>query len=97
MVAIEDGRVVGTCRLVFREEAARLGRMAVEPKRRGRGIGAELLRRADRVARDARATRITLHAQLPALALYERAGYVRRGAEVVGEGIPHVAMEKPLA
>ena len=53
MVAIEDGRVVGTCRLVFRGDVARLGRMAVERDLRGRGLGAAILREAERAAADA--------------------------------------------
>src|SRR5688500_5162344 len=47
-VAVEDGRVLGTCRVLIRDGVARLGRMAVEPDARGRGIGAQLLAVAER-------------------------------------------------
>src|SRR3954447_14984495 len=43
LVAVADGAVVGTCRLVLDAGTAKLGRMAVEPAARGRGIGAALL------------------------------------------------------
>ncbi|MBD0281437.1 MAG: GNAT family N-acetyltransferase [Thermoleophilaceae bacterium] len=97
LVAIENGRVIGTCRLLFRGGVARLGRLAVTPKERGRGVAAAILREADRVSRSRGADRIALHAQTYALALYEREGYVERGKRFMEEGIEHVAMEKVLA
>jgi predicted GNAT family N-acyltransferase len=97
LVAVEGGGVIGTCRLVFRGRVARLGRLAVEPDWRGRGVGAALLDEAERCARDAGADRIDLHAQTAARSLYARGGYVERGEEFVEEGIEHVAMEKSIA
>ena len=97
IVAVEDGRVLGTCRLLFRGSVARLGRLVVEPQRRGAGVAALILAEADRVARTAGALTISLHAQTYARSLYERDGYTERGAVFVEEGIEHVAMEKVLA
>ena len=97
VVAVDDGRVVGTCRLLFRGKAARLGRLAVEPGSRRHGVGAAVLREAEAAARRAGAERVDLHAQTYAKTLYVREGYVERGDEFVEEGIPHVTMEKALA
>jgi predicted GNAT family N-acyltransferase len=97
IVAVDDGAVIGTCRLLFRGPIARLGRLAVEPERRGDGVAAAILREADRVAVDAGAETIALHAQTYARALYEHAGYEEYGPTFVEEGIEHVAMEKRLA
>jgi predicted GNAT family N-acyltransferase len=97
IVAIDDAEVIGTCRLLFRGQVARLGRLAVERERRGDGVAARILREADRVAVDAGAESIALHAQTYALALYETAGYREYGPTFVEEGIEHVAMEKRLA
>ena len=97
VVAVENGEVVATCRLVFHHEVAFLGRLAVEPELRRRGIGAAVLHEADRTARDRGATRITLHAQLAARSLYSEDGYIERGEPFVEAGIDHVAMEKALA
>jgi predicted GNAT family N-acyltransferase len=97
VVAVESRRVLGTCRLVFDGPVAKLGRMAVEPRRRGQGVGAAILAEAERQARAMGASRIALHAQTHAKELYARAGFVERGGEFVEEGIEHVAMEKPLA
>jgi len=97
IVAVEDGAVIGTCRLVFRGPVARLGRLAVERERRGDGVAAAILEQADRTASEAGAEAIALHAQTYAQALYERAGYEESGPTFVEEGIEHVAMEKRLA
>jgi predicted GNAT family N-acyltransferase len=97
IVALDGDRVIGTCRLVFRGRTARLGRLAVEPAARRRGVGGALLREAAVAAREAGAERIDLHAQTYARELYKRDGYVSRGSEFMEEGIPHVAMRKSLA
>ena len=96
IVAVEGVAVIGTCRLLFRGPVARLGRLAVESARRGDGIAAAILREADRVAAEAGAESIALHAQTYARALYENAGYREYGPTFVEEGIEHVAMEKQL-
>lgn len=88
--------MIGTCRLLFDERMARLGRLVVEYDRRGRGIAGAILREADRVALECGADRIALHAQTYALALYRDHGYAERGARFREEGIEHVAMEKVL-
>jgi predicted GNAT family N-acyltransferase len=97
IVAVDDGVVIGTCRLLFRGPVARLGRLAVQRERRGESVAAEILREADRIATEAGSESIALHAQTYAQALYERAGYQEYGPTFVEEGIEHVAMEKRLA
>ncbi len=97
LVALEDGRVVGTCRLVFRGPVARLGRLAVEQDLRRNGLGAQILDEAARVSREEGSDRIELHAQTYARELYDRGGYVDFGDEFVEEGIAHVSMRKQLA
>jgi predicted GNAT family N-acyltransferase len=97
IVAVDAGRVVGTCRLLFRGRVARLGRLVVEPERRGEGIAAAILAEADNVALSEAADAISLHAQTYARDLYLDAGYEERGPAFTEEGIEHVAMEKRLA
>jgi predicted GNAT family N-acyltransferase len=97
IVAVDEGSVIGTCRLLFRGPVARLGRLAVQAERRGDGVAAAILREADRVAAEAGAETIALHAQTYAEALYKSAGYEEYGPTFVEEGIEHVAMEKRLA
>jgi predicted GNAT family N-acyltransferase len=97
LVAVDGERLVGTCRLLFADDVARLGRMAVEPDARGRGIGAAVLEEAERESRAAGVARIRLHAQIAARSLYERGGFEQVGAVFLEEGIPHLTMEKALA
>ena len=97
VVSVRDGRVLGTCRVLVSDGVGRLGRMAVEPDARGRGIGAELLAEGERAARAAGAERMRLHAQTAARSLYARAGYQQVGEEFLEEGITHVTMERELA
>jgi predicted GNAT family N-acyltransferase len=97
VVVADGGRVVGTCRLLIEGGTARLGRMAVDVRRRRRGVGTALLREAEAVAARRGARRVTLHAQLTAMRLYARNGYTPSGPPFMEEGIEHVAMEKGLA
>jgi predicted GNAT family N-acyltransferase len=96
LVVLEDGEVVGTCRLLVEGSEVKLGRMAVAPAHRGRGLAAELLVEADVRARELGAERIALAAQLGARALYERAGYSPYGDVFLDAGIEHVMMGKAL-
>jgi predicted GNAT family N-acyltransferase len=96
LVVVEDGAVVGTCRLLVEGSEVKLGRMAVAPAHRGRGLAAELLVEAEARARELRAQRIALAAQLSAQALYERAGYAPFGDVFLDAGIEHVMMGKAL-
>jgi predicted GNAT family N-acyltransferase len=96
LVVVEDGEVIGTCRLLAVGSEVKLGRMAVAPAHRGRGLAAELLVEADARARELRAQRIALAAQLGARALYERAGYAPYGDVFLDAGIEHVMMGKAL-
>jgi ElaA protein len=97
LVAVEEDRIIGTCRVLVEDEIGRLGRMAVEAHSRGRGVGQAILAAAERSARDAGARLMRLHAQRYVEDLYAAAGYAPYGEPFVEEGIPHVSMEKPLA
>ena len=96
-VALSDGRVVGTCRLLASDGRVRLGRLAVARAVRRRGIARALLDRAEAWARERGATVIVLAAQTDAQALYEQAGYRTRGERFIEADIEHVMMDKPLA
>jgi predicted GNAT family N-acyltransferase len=97
LVAIAEGRVVGTCRLLFTGRVVQFSRLAVDPAVRRGGIATRLLRETEREARAGSAQRIVLHAQTYALPLYTTAGYEPRGRVFVEAGIEHVAMEKQIA
>ena len=97
LIAVEDGEVVGTCRVLVDGGDARFGRLAVRRDRRGRGIGAALLRAAEAEAAAAGARRMGLAAQTSAMGLYAAAGFAPYGDVYADEGIPHQNMGKALA
>jgi predicted GNAT family N-acyltransferase len=97
LVAVSDGAIVGTCRVVYDGDRAKFGRLVVARAARGAGVGSALLGEAERRARAAGARTMALAAQTTAMGLYERAGYAARGDVFLDAGIEHMTMEKALA
>jgi predicted GNAT family N-acyltransferase len=97
VVVVDDGVVVGTCRLLVEGTTVKLGRMAVSRTRRGLGLARALISEAEAQARALGAQRIVLAAQLSAQALYDRAGYDAYGDVFLDAGIEHVMMARVLA
>jgi predicted GNAT family N-acyltransferase len=97
IVALDDGVLVGTCRLLVDGDTVTLGRMAVARAERGRGLAGQLLAEAEARARELGARRIMMAAQVSARRVYERAGYEPYGEVFLDAGIDHVMMAKELA
>ena len=96
-IAVQDGNVVATGRMVFVSPAeARIGRMAVAGPFRRRGIGSRVLSCLEDHARGQGKARILLHAQLPVFGFYVGHGYVSQGGEFLEAGIRHITMVKQL-
>ena len=108
-VAVRDGRVVGTGRLLDgrTDESGRLvpgsagtvgtiGRMAVLADARGAGIGQSLLDLLVASARSDGLPAVELHAQLHARGFYERAGFTPCGEIYLEAGIEHLGMRRAL-
>jgi predicted GNAT family N-acyltransferase len=96
LVALQEGELVGTCRLLFVGPTVQFSRLAVRMSARRRRIATALLELAEQESRAAGAKRIVLHAQTYAQELYERAGYRPRGRVFVEANIRHIAMERIL-
>ncbi len=88
------GQVVGTARLL---PDGHLGRMAVLAHARGRGIGTALLHRLIATARAQNMQQLELSAQIQAVPLYERAGFVAIGTPYEEAGIMHIRMHLTLS
>lgn len=97
LVAVEDGAVVATCRLLRVGDTVKFGRLVVAQSARRRGIAAAMLQEAERRAREMRAHRLVLSAQTYAVKLYADAGYVAFGETYQDAGIEHISMERELA
>jgi predicted GNAT family N-acyltransferase len=94
LVAVSNGEVLATCRLLFVGPTVQFSRLAVRPTARRHGIATALLDLAEAETRAGGARRLVLHAQTYARSLYDAAGYEPRGRVFMEAGIEHVAMEK---
>lgn len=91
-VAITAGEVVGTLRIVFKPEHAKIGRVAVDRAWRGRGIARAMMLCAMDHCRAGGVDRFYLTAQTDKVGLYEKLGFTAFGDEFLDAGIPHLAM-----
>lgn len=97
LVAVEDGRVVGTCRVLYEDGLAKLGRLCVEESERRRGIAREMVRECIAECKRDGLPRIILNAQMPAHELYLSEGFEDASGLFIVAGIEHVRMERPLS
>lgn len=86
-----DGTPIGAGRIA---PDGRIGRLAVRSDWRGRGVGEAMLRALLDAARDAGLAQTYLHAQLQAMTLYARAGFVAEGVPYEEAGIAHRTMRR---
>lgn len=84
-----EGTPIATARLL---PTGQVGRMAVLPQWRGRGVGAALLREALGLASARERPRPFLNAQVSAQGFYARQGFVTEGDVFEEAGIPHRRM-----
>ncbi len=89
LASAADGEPVATGRLL---PDGHIGRMAVLPAWRGRGVGAAILSLLVSQARDRGDREIALAAQVHAIGFYEREGFVAEGPVFDDAGLPHRRM-----
>ena len=89
----DEGRPIGTGRLA---PTRRIGRMAVLPEWRGRGVGAAMLQTLLDLSRELRYGTVDLHAQWDAIGFYEGFGFQPVGEEFLEAGIRHQRMQLTL-
>ncbi len=87
------GHPVATGRML---PEGRIGRMAVDPEWRGRGLGRVVLDGLMAAAADRGLRRVSLHAQHGAVPFYQRAGFSACGDDFIEAGILHTPMEREL-
>jgi predicted GNAT family N-acyltransferase len=93
LATLDDGTPIGCARLL---PDGHIGRMAVLPAWRGRGVGHALLAVVLGAAKKRGHTTIRLSAQTHAAEFYAQAGFVVVGDEYEEAGIPHLAMQMSL-
>ena len=98
-VAVLDGEIIGTGRLLVAAAGAEahIGRMAVLPEHRRRGVGGRILEALEDAARQRGAPNALLHAQTYVKDFYADRGYREEGETFQEAGIDHIVMRKQLA
>jgi predicted GNAT family N-acyltransferase len=89
-----DGEPVAAARLRLLEDAAKLERIAVRPRWRGRGLGKRIVAFLLDEARRRGYRRFTMHAQSHLIDFYREFGFDVTGEPFVECGIDHQAMIK---
>jgi len=93
----EDGALEGHLRLRLRGDRAEIEMLRVAPGARGRGVGRDLLRAAEREAGERGARRIgALVGDWQAPEFFARSGFAADAAHDLGGGVRRQWMEKPL-
>lgn len=85
------GNPIGTARMLA---DGHIGRMAVLPDWRGRGVGGTLLIMLMDIAQAHGIAEVFLNAQTAAAGFYHRHGFIAAGDEFESAGIPHIRMAR---
>jgi predicted GNAT family N-acyltransferase len=81
-----NGHSIGCGRLL---PEGRIGRMAVLPEWRGKGVGSAMLQALLEIAREQDMAEVSLSAQVTAIPFYEKAGFTVCSEIYQDAGIPH--------
>lgn len=96
-IAIANGQVIGTGRLVIHADYAKVGRMAVLREWRSAGVGRALMDALTAEATRRHIPRLVLHAQVQAIGFYQRCGFIITSDQFDEAGIPHRRMEREIS
>jgi len=95
--AFEAGTIIGCCVLSPRENGLmQLRQMAVTSNLQHKGIGAQIVRFSERIAREKGFDTLMMHARDPVIGFYEKQGYHITGDQFFEVGLAHHRMEKKL-
>ncbi|OUS38057.1 drug:proton antiporter [Rhodobacterales bacterium 56_14_T64] len=98
LLAKENDTAVGTARVVYHGEFAKIGRVCVLKSARGTGLGAKLIKAAVQIAKEQPGvTKAKLGAQLHAIGFYENLGFSVYGPIYLDAGIEHRDMVLDLS
>ena len=97
LLASENGKALGSARLIVQGHIGKIGRVCVLREARGKGIGAALIRAAvERLRKLPGVTKAKLGAQTHAIDFYRALGFTPIGEICLDAGIEHQDMTRPL-
>jgi predicted GNAT family N-acyltransferase len=90
------GQVIGCVLVAFSGNVAKARQLAIEGAYRGRGIGAELMKRAEQAILARNIRTVMLHGRVTARGLFEKLGYTAVSEVFTEVTIAHIVMQKEL-
>ena len=97
LVAMDErDRVVGCVLVAFSGNVAKVRQLAIDETYQGRGIGTEIMKRAEQAILARNIRTVMLHGRVTARGFFERLGYAARSGVFTEVTIPHIAMQKDL-
>lgn len=93
---LDDTLVGGLILAPVNDEEIRMMQVAVDNKYQGEGIGRDLVKYAEKRAKEAGYTNIVMHAMLSVVNFYEKLGYCQEGDIFEEKGITFARMVKDL-
>ena len=93
---LDDKLVGGLVLIPINDEDVRMMQVAVDTRYQGEGIGRELIRYAEKRAKDSGFSKIIMHAMLSVVNFYEKIGYNQEGDIFEENGITFAKMVKKL-
>lgn len=93
---LDDTLVGGLILAPIDNDTIRLMQVAVDTKYQGEGIGRDLVKYAEKRAKEAGYTKIVMHAMLSVVNFYEKMGYTQEGEIFEENGITFAKMVKDL-
>lgn len=94
--ADENGKIIGTARLLIEPGKAAIGRLCVARAHRHRKIATRIMDEVLSCCRELRVGTCELHAQCYLQAFYERCGFNALGEVYFEAGIEHITMRRSL-
>ncbi|MFW6309018.1 MAG: GNAT family N-acetyltransferase [bacterium] len=92
IMACQKKQVVGCGRVEFKENEAKIGRLAVKKRYRDQGIGTKICQRLIKEVTKKGYQKIVLHAQVESADFYKKLGFMPVGDKFMEAGIEHVKM-----
>lgn len=91
-VAIQQGNVVATARVIYGDQVARISRFAVRKSQRGTGVGAKLMAYIMQHLSEAGHEKVFLNSQEDKIGFYAKHGFAPYGEVFYECDIPHRRM-----
>ncbi len=98
IVLLDSGYPVATCRFFEMEEGrVKIGRVVVLPEYRGRGLGSDVIREAEKWIAELGYRLAEIDSRTEAVGFYSKLGYRRAGGDVIRSGVfDCIRMEKDI-